>query len=76
MPNLTKRIVSKFFTPSSEEDKYIFKGIKAITGKRPYNLYLYKLAMKHTSMARVNAYGLKESNERLEYLGDSILGMI
>ncbi|MFY0598021.1 MAG: ribonuclease III [Cyclobacteriaceae bacterium] len=47
-----------------------------ITGKRPINLSLYKLAMRHTSAATVNKKGIKESYERLEYLGDSILGMI
>ena len=32
--------------------------------------------MRHSSRASVNHHGLKESNERLEYLGDAILGMI
>ncbi len=32
--------------------------------------------MRHTSAAPVNNQGLRESNERLEYLGDAILGMI
>ncbi|MFY0690113.1 MAG: ribonuclease III [Cyclobacteriaceae bacterium] len=47
-----------------------------MTGKRPYNLTVYKLAMRHSSAALVNEHGLRESNERLEYLGDAILGMV
>ena len=47
-----------------------------IVGYRPYNLKLYKLATKHTSIATPNNLGVRESNERLEYLGDAILGAI
>jgi len=39
-------------------------------------LELYKLALSHASVARTNPNGFKESNERLEYLGDAILGAI
>lgn len=35
---------------------------------------LYKLATLHSSIAKENSNGIKESNERLEYLGDAILG--
>lgn len=42
-------------------------------GTAPVNLQLYKLALKHTSTSNgTNA----ESNERLEFLGDAILGAI
>jgi ribonuclease-3 len=37
---------------------------------------LYKLATQHRSIARENDIGLRESNERLEYLGDALLGSI
>ena len=32
--------------------------------------------MIHSSTAETNEQGVKESNERLEYLGDAVLGMI
>lgn len=70
-----KRIAYYFYVPK-EKDKRLFKAIKSITGQRPFNISLYKLAMKHSSIASVNNHGLRESNERLEYLGDAILGMI
>lgn len=57
-------------------DKAIYSDFHIITGKRPLSLSLYKLAMRHTSAATVNKKGMKESYERLEYLGDAILGMI
>lgn len=40
------------------------------------NLALYKQAMMHSSVAEMNNQGIKESYERLEYLGDAVLGMI
>jgi len=32
--------------------------------------------MRHSSVAQENDKGFKESNERLEYLGDAVLGMV
>jgi ribonuclease-3 len=57
-------------------DKPLYQQFQIITGKRPLSLSLYKLAMRHTSAATVNKKGFKETYERLEYLGDSILGMV
>ncbi len=53
----------------SEKDITLYATIKGILGKKPKNLDLYKLAVRHSSVS-------KESNERLEYLGDAILGAI
>jgi ribonuclease-3 len=47
-----------------------------MVGSKPFNLSLYKLALKHTSFAEETINGLKISNERLEYLGDAILGAV
>ncbi len=47
-----------------------------ITGFRPGNVSLYKLAISHSSAAIENSSGTKNSYERLEYLGDSILGAV
>jgi ribonuclease-3 len=47
-----------------------------MVGSKPFNLSLYKLAIKHASVADESINGLKISNERLEYLGDAILGAI
>ncbi len=48
-------------------------AIRTIAGFAPSNLSLYKLATLHTSRSK-EANGFRESNERLEYLGDAVLG--
>jgi ribonuclease III len=55
-------------------DQKLIRAIQNIAGFSPSNLALYKLATVHSSIAKENEYGFKESNERLEYLGDAILG--
>jgi ribonuclease III len=70
---LKKLFKSGFF--KSDKDKKLAASIEIIVGKSPNNLDLYRLAMKHVSMA-TDIGGYKESNERLEYLGDAILGAV
>jgi len=55
-------------------DRKIITAIQTIAGFAPQNLELYRLATLHSSIAKENGQGFKESNERLEYLGDAILG--
>lgn len=73
MYRAAKRFLNTFKSPS-EKDRKLITAIKTIVGSKPLNLALYKLAIKHSSIAKINSKGLKESNERLEYLGDAILG--
>jgi ribonuclease-3 len=47
-----------------------------MVGSKPFNLSLYKLAIKHVSVAEESINGFKISNERLEYLGDAVLGAV
>lgn len=58
----------------SKTDKTLVSAIQNIAGFTPSNLELYRLATVHSSIAKENKNGYKESNERLEYLGDAILG--
>ena len=58
---------------SKKEERKLLAAIEVITGFTPSNLSLYKLAILHTSRSTENN-GFRESNERLEYLGDAILG--
>ena len=60
----------------SKEDRVFTNAIQSIINQRIYNVSLYKLAVKHSSVAEVNIHGIKESNERLEYLGDAVLDMV
>ena len=58
------------------EDKDLYESIKNIFGFYPGNIFLYKLALTHKSVAEEIKEGVKDSNERLEFLGDAILGSI
>ena len=50
--------------------------MKNILGFYPDNISLYKQAFRHSSVSNEIKNGVKDSNERLEYLGDAILGAV
>lgn len=54
----------------------LYKAIYNISGYRPSNISLYKLAFTHSSARLENEVGYKKNNERLEYLGDAVLDLI
>lgn len=49
--------------------------MRSIIGFTPANLSIFKLAFAHKSTLSEKAYGI-QNNERLEYLGDAVLGTI
>ncbi|WP_017258003.1 ribonuclease III [Pedobacter arcticus] len=59
----------------SPDRKYV-KRMKNLLGFVPGNLALYKMAFRHRSMALVLKNGSRSSNERLEFLGDAVLGSV
>lgn len=67
-------MVWKILKSKSAADTKLIAAIRNIAGFTPSNLELYKLATLHSSIGKANSSGLKDSNERLEYLGDAILG--
>ena len=68
--------ILEFFS-SDPKDKKLKKAVEHIIGQKPSNIMLYRLAFMHSSVSKETvAKGYKESNERLEFLGDSVLGMI
>jgi ribonuclease-3 len=65
-----------FLTKDPKQKEFI-KSIEQIIGASPKNRLLYQLAFRHTSASKNNGINsFKESNERLEFLGDSVLGMV
>lgn len=66
----------RLFRTETTEDKELRTAIRNITGYTPINLDLFKLALIHNSVAKEVNGGFKVSNERLEYLGDAVLGMV
>ena len=59
---------------SPQKDYY--KKLKNILGFVPGNIKLYELAFRHKSVATPIKDGIKNSNERLEFLGDAVLGSV
>jgi ribonuclease III len=59
----------------SPHRKY-FKVLKNLMGFIPGNLALYRMAFRHRSVAILLKNGTKSSNERLEFLGDAVLGSV
>jgi len=47
-----------------------------MVGFKPINLDPYILATQHSSVAKATSDGIRLSNERLEYLGDSVLDLV
>jgi len=56
-----------FFLPQNE--KRLKASLKNILGFSPKNLSLYKQAFRHNSIAKEIKVGVRDSNERLEFLG-------
>lgn len=65
-----------FFRSRVSSNKKFYQSIKNVFGFYPNNIYLYKLALRHKSASKQKIQGLKINNERLEYLGDAILGAV
>jgi len=59
---------------SSRKEFYFF--LRDVLGFYPGNLKLYDLAFVHKSASTTDSQGNFVNNERLEYLGDAILGAI
>lgn len=57
-------------------DKKLASSLKNLLGFSPGNVNLYKQAFRHSSVAREVKAGFRDSNERLEFLGDAVLGSI
>jgi ribonuclease-3 len=57
-------------------DKQFARRIRNITGSTPLNVEVYRLAFRHSSLVNNTRRSAEQCNERLEYLGDSILGAV
>lgn len=60
----------------NSQDKRLASSIKMITGRKPLNLSLYRLALTPSGLGEETSSGFKKSNERLEFLGDAVLGSV
>ncbi|WP_185782177.1 ribonuclease III [Croceivirga lutea] len=70
------KLVPKIFNSHSEIDGNFFLEMKRILGFKPKNLAIYKKAFLHRSLNQKDEEGNPLNYERLEFLGDSMLGTI
>lgn len=68
-------LIRLYISADKQERKFI-PALHSVLGFYPGNLSLYKLAFSHRSLAIEKAGGIRLSNERLEYLGDAVLGAV
>ena len=66
-------LFSLFSSPKDLADKDLYEYIHNIFGFYPKNITLYRVAFTHKSMAVETVGHYHVSNERMEYLGDSVL---
>lgn len=60
-----------------KEKRTLSKQIKQITAFYPSSLHCYEQALRHHSASRtIHQNGSRDSNERLEYLGDAMLNAV
>ena len=70
-------IIKKIFSSSrSAEDGIFFDKLEKILGFKPNNLDHYRKAFTHRSMNKVDSNGHPINYERLEFLGDAMLGAV
>jgi len=60
----------------SSQRKEFYSYIRHLTGHSPLKFKLYDIAFIHKSASYVDKLGNVVNNERLEYLGDAVLGTI
>jgi ribonuclease-3 len=69
-------IIRKITGSHSAKDEEFISAIKKVIGFKPKNIDLYKEAFTHSSLKKTNAKGNPLNYERLEFLGDAILGAV
>ena len=68
--------IKDIFNPRAERDGDFFVAIKKILGFKPRDISIYEEAFTHRSMNETNSEGVRQNYERLEFLGDAMLGAV
>ena len=68
--------IRKIVKPHSEEDAQFYNELKILLNFSPKKLNKYKKAFTHRSVQMLDSKGMPINYERLEFLGDSILGSV
>ncbi len=65
-----------FSSSRHEKDDDFYHAIKRILGFKPSDISIYREAFTHRSMNTTNTEGQPQNYERLEFLGDAMLGSV
>ncbi len=68
--------IKNIFSSRSEKDEKFYVGVKKILAFKPGDITIYKEAFTHRSMNTTNTEGSPQNYERLEFLGDAVLGSV
>jgi ribonuclease-3 len=68
--------IRKIVKSHSQEDQQLFIELKKVLNFSPKNINKYKKAFTHRSVQMLDKKGIPINYERLEFLGDSILGSV
>ncbi len=69
-------LFSKLYKRYLSPDRTYIRLLKNLLGFVPNNVNLYRMAFRHRSASVASKNGAKNSNERLEFLGDAVLGCV
>ena len=69
-------LIRKITNSHSEQDEEFVMAMKNILGYRPRKVEFYKEAFTHKSLKELNKNGYPMNYERLEFLGDAVLGSV
>tara|TARA_B100000809_G_scaffold263113_1_gene315607 strand:+ start:15895 stop:16635 length:741 start_codon:yes stop_codon:yes gene_type:complete len=70
------KFIRNIIQPQGKEDEVFYVAIKKLLGFRPKNINYYKTAFIHRSVKVLDENGNPINYERMEFLGDAMLGSI
>jgi ribonuclease III len=70
------KFIRKIIQPPTEEKEVFYGELKKLLGFRPKNIAYYEKAFTHSSVKIMDDKGMPINYERLEFLGDAMLGSI
>jgi ribonuclease-3 len=70
------KFIRKIIQPPTETEEVFYGELKKLLGFRPKNISYYEKAFTHSSIKIMDENGMPINYERLEFLGDAMLGSI
>ena len=70
------KLIRKITQLQDTDDELFYGELKKLLGFRPKNLNLYKRAFIHRSVKVLDEKGIPVNYERMEFLGDAMLGAV